>query len=359
MDSEKLPILVFRGSIGKHPITKGYARMKAIIPVAGIGTRLRPHTYTAPKVLLPVAGKPILAHILDELTALGLDEVTFIIGYKGEMIRDFVNQNYKVKANFVEQPEMLGLGHAISLAKPFHNSDEPVLIILGDTIFSTDLKSVIEAGESAIGVHEVEDGRRFGIVELNDDGSVKKLIEKPENPPTNLALVGIYFMKHPTRLFDALDAMIEKGTTTKGEFQLTDALQSMLSAGETMKVFNVEGWFDCGKAETILATNKALLDNLNGHGNETELQARFPGSVIRMPAAIGEDVVMEHCIIGPYVSVSAGTTLRNCIVSNSIVGCDSMVCNIVLQDSIVSDNAKVTGNHYRLNVGDSSEISLD
>lgn len=333
--------------------------MKAIIPVAGIGTRLRPHTYTAPKVLLPVAGKPILGHILDELVALGLTEVTFIIGYKGEMIRDFVLDNYDLTANFVEQPEMLGLGHAISLAKPFHYSDEPVLIILGDTIFSADLKAVFDKGETALGVRKVEDGRRFGIVELDQRGQVFRLVEKPEVPPSNLAIVGIYYMTRPRVLFDALDAMIAEGRTTKGEFQLTDALQKMLEQGEPMRVFMVEGWFDCGKAETMLETNRELLDTKQDFEDYARLTDRFPGSVVRMPAAIAEGVALENCIIGPYVSVSAGTTMRNCIVSNSIVGANAMVCNIVLEDSIISDNAKVAGNHYRLNVGDSSEISLD
>lgn len=334
--------------------------MKAIIPVAGIGTRLRPHTHTAPKVLLPVAGKPMLAHILDELTSLGIDEITFIVGYKGEMIRDYVTANFSFKANFVEQPEMKGLGHAISLAKPHHYTDEPVLIVLGDTIFKAPLKKVFEMKESALGVKKVEDARRFGIVELDAKSQVRRLIEKPENPPTNLAIVGIYWMTDPKLLFDSLDELIAEGRTTKGEFQLTDALQKMLDRGEQMRTFLVDGWYDCGKPETMLETNHDLLDaQLQGATEHAQISDRFPGSVMIMPVAIADSVKLENCIVGPHVSVSAGSTLSNCIVRNTIIGTNAEVDSIILQDSIISDNAKVVGNQFKLNVGDSSEIVLD
>lgn len=334
--------------------------MKAIIPVAGIGTRLRPHTHTQPKVLLPVAGKPMLAHILDELVSLGFDEVTFIIGYKGEMIREFVTENYSFKCNFVEQPEMKGLGHAIWLAKPHHDTDEPVLIVLGDTIFKADLKKVFEERESALGVHEVEDGRRFGIVELDAKQHVKRLIEKPQNPPTNLAIVGIYYIAEPKKLFTALDELIAEGTTTAGEIQLTDALQKMLDAGEPMRTFLIDGWYDCGKAETILSTNRDLLDQRAMDAKDhSEVAKRYPDCVIKMPVAIAESAKLENCIVGPHVSISAKSILKDCIVRNSIIGESAEASSIVLQDSLISDNAKVTGSLFRLNVGDSSEVIME
>ncbi|MGB9693104.1 MAG: sugar nucleotidyltransferase, partial [Candidatus Sumerlaeaceae bacterium] len=287
--------------------------MKAIVPVAGIGTRLRPHTHTAPKVLLPVAGKPILGHILDELTRLGIEETTFIIGYKGDMIREYVQRTVKFRANFVEQTEMLGLGHAVSLAKPFHYDDERVLIVLGDTIFKADLKSVFERDESALGVKKVDDPRRFGVVELDKMGNVKRLVEKPEIPPSNLALVGIYYLKNPRQLFDCLDENIQAGRRTKGEFQLTDALQLILERGHQMRVFMVEGWYDCGKPETMLLTNRDLLDmKIQDLEEYARLADRYPGSVINMPVAIDESARLENSIVGPYVSISAGTILRSC-----------------------------------------------
>ncbi|MBX7244370.1 MAG: NTP transferase domain-containing protein [Candidatus Sumerlaeaceae bacterium] len=334
--------------------------MKAIIPVAGIGTRLRPHTHTAPKVLLPVAGKPIVGHILDELVSLGFDEVTFIVGYKGDMIREYVKSTYKFKANFVEQPEMLGLGHAISLAKDHHYNDDGVLIILGDTVFRADLKNVFERGETAIGVKKVDDARRFGIVELDNQGAVKRLIEKPDNPPTNLAIVGIYYMKSPKLLFDCLDELISEKKTTKGEFQLTDALQKYLDRGEPMRVFMVDGWYDCGKPETMLLTNRDLLDGkLSDSEGYGAVAQRYPGSVMIMPVAIDPSAKIENSIVGPYVSISAGTNLNSCIVSNTIIGENADVSTIILEDSIISDNAKVQGNLFKLNVGDSSEIVLE
>lgn len=334
--------------------------MKAIIPVAGIGSRLRPHTHTQPKVLLPVAGKPMLAHILDELTNLGFEEVTFIIGYKGEMIRDFVTANYQFKANFVNQPEMKGLGHAIWLAKSHHDTDEPVLIVLGDTIFKANLKKVFEMEESALGVHEVEDGRRFGIVELDSKLQVKRLIEKPENPPTNLAIVGIYYMTHPRELFAALEEIVNDNVTTAGEIQLTDALQKMLDQGVPMRTFKIDGWYDCGKAETMLATNRDLLDKkMLGVQDYSAVAERYPDCVIKMPVAIAESAVLENCIVGPHVSVSAGSVLKDCIVRNSIIGENAEASSIILNDSIISDKAKVAGSLFRLNVGDSSEIIME
>jgi glucose-1-phosphate thymidylyltransferase len=333
--------------------------LKAIIPVAGIGTRLRPHTHTQPKVLLPVAGKPMLAHILDELVELGFEEVTFIIGYKGEMIRDFVTTHYSFKTNFVEQPEMRGLGHAIWLAKPHHNVDEPVLIVLGDTIFKADLRKVFEMSESALGVHEVEDGRRFGIVELDSKLQVKRLVEKPENPPTNLAIVGIYYIQHPPVLFAALDQIVEKNVTTAGEIQLTDALQIMLDEGAPMRTFMIDGWYDCGKPETILTTNRDLLDKrMLGARDYSDIAKRYPECVIKMPVAIDESATLENSIVGPHVSISAGSVLKDCIVKNTIIGEHAEVSSIILEDSLISDNAKVTGNLFNLNVGDSSEIIM-
>lgn len=302
----------------------------------------------------------MLAHILDELTALGFEEVTFVVGYKGDMIRQYVTSRYSFKANFVEQPEMKGLGHAIWMTKELHYKEEPVLIVLGDTIFKANLKKVFDFAESALGVHEVQDGRRFGIVELDRKLQVRRLVEKPENPPTNLAIVGIYYITRPKSLFDCLDEIVSGEQTTKGEIQLTDALQLMLDRGEHMRTFLVEGWYDCGKPETMLDTNRDLLDQqMQGAPEHESLTRRFPSSVIRMPVAIADDVSLESCIVGPHVSISKGTRLRDSIIQNSIVGENAEVSSIILKDSIISDNAKVSGNLLRLNVGDSSEIMLE
>lgn len=329
--------------------------MKAIIPVAGIGTRLRPHTHTNPKVLLPVAGKPILGHILDEMVGLGVSEITFIVGYRGDQVRDYVTGSYPFKSNFVDQPEMLGLGHAISLAKQAHGEKEPALIILGDTVFRADLASVVKKGKSALGVKEVADPRRFGVVETDGGDGIVKLWEKPEKPPSKLAIVGIYYLANSKLLFECLDHLIENDIRTKNEFQLTDALQLMLDRGEKMSWFNVSGWHDCGKRETLLETNRSLLDL--GVGEQANGRS-FPGSVIIPPVAIAASARIENSIVGPYVSLSEGACVTRSIVSDSILGPSSAVNNTILRESVISDHARVTGKSKVLNVGDSSEIDF-
>jgi len=232
--------------------------MRAIIPVAGAGSRLRPHTFTLPKVLLNVGGKPIVGHILDRIIENGFDEATIIVGYLGDMIKDYVVKHYSIKIDFVEQEERLGLGHAIYLTR--HTvSDDPILIILGDTIFDVDLRAIMHSENSILGVKEVDDPRRFGVAEL-ENGVIRRLVEKPEDPRSNLALVGIYYIKHPNVLMECLRDEIKGNIRTRGEFQLTDALQMMIERGERMTTFGIEGWFDCGKPETLLETNRHLLD---------------------------------------------------------------------------------------------------
>ena len=230
--------------------------MRAIIPVAGVGSRLRPHTYTVPKVLLNVGGKPIIGHIMDRVIDNGFDEATIIIGYLGEKIKEYILNHYSIKVDFVEQEERLGLGHAIYLSRHTISRD-PILIILGDTVFDVDLKSLVASEHSVLGVKEVEDPRRFGVAEL-DNGFISKLVEKPEDPKSKLAVVGIYFIRKPQVLVDCLKEMIKQNVRTKGEFQLTDALQLMIERGERMKPFTVNGWYDCGKPETLLETNRHL-----------------------------------------------------------------------------------------------------
>jgi glucose-1-phosphate thymidylyltransferase len=228
----------------------------AVIPAAGVGTRLRPHTHSMPKVLLHVAGKPMIAHILDDLPALGIREAVLIVGYLGELVQQYVQRAYpELKVHFVEQPERLGLGHAVALAAPYA-ADRPVLVILGDTIFEADLKSVMSSRVNRIGVKAVEDPRRFGIVELDGNGRVTRMVEKPEDPTTNLAITGIYYFADAAPLFSALQEIMQQDIRTKGEFQLTDAMQKMIEHGAEFTTFSVEGWYDCGKTETLLETNR-------------------------------------------------------------------------------------------------------
>jgi glucose-1-phosphate thymidylyltransferase len=322
----------------------------AVIPVAGVGSRLKPHTHTVPKALINVAGRPMLAHILDELLKIGVNEAVFVVGHMGDRIREYVESKYKIKAHYVEQLERKGLGHAVFLTRDIVG-DRPTLIVLGDTIFRADFQGVLNAGVSTIGVKEVEDPRRFGVAEVQD-GVITKLVEKPEHPVSRLAVVGIYFIAHGNTLFSALDTVInEKQQMTKGEFQLTDALELMIQRGEKLGVFPVDGWYDCGKTETLLATNRDLLD-MEGKNPQIE------GSVILGPVAIDPTAVIKNSIIGPYASIASGVIVRNAVVRNSILNEDSQVEEALIESSLIGENAVVRGSFKKINVGDSSEVHL-
>lgn len=324
--------------------------MRAIIPVAGVGSRLRPHTYTVPKVLLNVAGKPIIGHILDKVIDAGFDEATIVIGYLGEMVKEYVVSHYSLKFDFIEQEERLGLGHAIYLSRRTF-SRSPLLIILGDTIFDVDLKSMIKSEFSELGVKHVDDPRRFGVAETTD-GFISHLVEKPENPKSNLAIVGLYYIKHPQLMMDCIKEMIQSETRTKGEFQLTDALQMMIERGEKMKAFPVEGWFDCGKPETLLSTNQYLLA-------KESVPAHAQNVVVTMPAFISPTAKVSNAIIGPNATIADGATISNAIVRNSIVSENAIVENALIEDSIIGSNSIVRGNYKRINIGDSSELEFN
>ena len=238
--------------------------MKALIPVAGAGIRLRPHTYTQPKPLIPVAGKPILGHIIDELIAADFTEFVFIIGYLGEKVKYFVEKNYEhLNCQFILQSEREGLGHAVWTAREAIQHEDELFIVLGDTVFDTNLRPMIESSTTCFGVKEVADPRNFGIVGLDEKGFVKKVVEKPRIPHSNLALVGLYKIKEVNELLMALQYNIENNIRTNGEFQLADALQHMIDAGVKMTTIAVKNWFDCGKKEILLETNAMLLQKNN------------------------------------------------------------------------------------------------
>lgn len=324
--------------------------MKAIIPVAGIGSRLRPHTYTVPKVLLSVAGKPILAHILDIVQRLKITEVVLITGFLGEQIVEYVEKHYRFKCTFIEQRELKGLGYAISRATPEMKDDEPVLIILGDTIFEADLTPVIRGGYDALGIKKVADPRRFGIVEMKGQ-FIKRLVEKPKKPKSHLAVVGVYFIQSTGLFKESLKEIVTRKIKTKNEYQLTDALQLMIQRGANFKTFRVTEWYDCGKPETLLETNRRLLA-------KTKPVLKRKGSLILPPVFVSESAQVENCILGPNVSVADQAVLKNSIIRNSIIGEKARVENTTMDSSLIGNYAQVKGIFRQLNVGDSSEINL-
>jgi len=322
--------------------------VKVIIPVAGIGSRLRPHTHTVPKALLHVAGKPLLGHIIDSLKDLDFEKVTFVTGFLGDKIVDYVKSTFDFEADFVVQKELLGLGYAISLAVAQDESDD-LLIILGDTIVDLNWSKFIEQGKNLIGVKTVKDPHRFGVAEV-DGNKIQKLWEKPQKPPSDLALVGLYYIKETLLFKRCLDEIMSSNIKTKNEYQMTDALQLMLEKGAEMYSYPIEGWYDCGKKKTLLETNRHLLDSYNSCDFTLE------GNVIIPPVFIDKSAVVENSIIGPYVSIAPKARVTNSVITNSIVAYEAKVKNGLLKNSLVGNMARVEGTFHTLNVGDSSEI---
>lgn len=325
--------------------------MKAIIPAAGIGTRLRPHTYTLPKALLFVAGKPIISHILDDVVELGVSSIVLIVGYKGELIEEFVRKHYAgVKVDFVVQAERRGIGHAVDMTRHVADTDEPLLIVLGDTIIRTDLAAITRCGSNALGVKAVDDPRRFGVCEVTN-GRITRLVEKPQDPPSNLALVGLYYLEDAHALFEAIRRVIDGNIMTKGEYQITDALQIMIEEGAVFAPFMIDKWFDCGKPEAMLETNRELLEDSAG-------TPAVEGSVIIPPVSISPGVEIVSSIIGPYVSVAEGVVIDHSIIRDSVLSEGSTVRNSLLEGSLIGAHAVVEGGYKKLDVGDSSEIII-
>jgi glucose-1-phosphate thymidylyltransferase len=326
--------------------------MRAIIPVAGVGSRLRPFTFTLPKVLLNVAGKPILGHILDKIIRDGITEATIVVGHMSEKIQEFLASTYPdFGVQYVEQEERRGLGHAIYLSRNTIADDEPLLIILGDTIFDVDLGPVLSGGVSALGVKAVDDPRRFGVAVV-DNGLITRLVEKPEQPVSNLAVVGLYCLQHPRLLMSCLEEMVARDMRTKGEYQLTDALQMMIERGEKLRTFPVEGWYDCGKPETLLSTNKSLLEK-SSNGRAIE------GVVIDGPVYVSPTAKLSNCVIGPYATVGDYSEISEAVVRDSIIGEHAKVSKVLLDRSIIGNDSVVEGGFKRMNVGDSSEIQSE
>lgn len=328
--------------------------MKVIIPVAGIGTRLRPHTHTLPKVLMKVAGKTIIEHIVDELLKLRypFTEIIFIVGYLGEQIQEYLVPRYRsrVKLTFLFQTVRKGLAHAVYLTRD-HIRREPVFIILGDTIFRADLRKVVKSKENYIGVKEVDDPERFGIITLDRNRFVRLFQEKPVRPASNLAIVGIYLIQDSVKLFSKIGHLIRHNIRTRGEFQLTDALELMLKSGDRFKTFTVHKWLDCGKPETLLSTNNELL-------HENHFEVRRKDVIIVSPNYISRSARLKNCIIGPYVSIGNNVVIENSVIKNSLINDGAVIKNLLLNNSLIGREAVINGVFRTLNIGDSSEVNL-
>jgi len=329
--------------------------MKAIIPVAGAGAKLRPHTYTQPKALIPIAGKTILSFIVDQLREAGIEEFIFIVGYLGEKIQDYVKTTYPdLNTHFVYQNERQGTGHAVELTKNLVGDDE-VFVALGDTICDYDVKEVVNSPFSMLGVKKVDDPRNFGVAEINEEGIIEHVVEKPAIPKSNMALVGLYKIRESHFLYECLHHLFEADIKSHGEYNLTDALECMISRGARFKSFKVKSWFDCGKRETLLTTNALLLKKNGGNvidGHE------YKDTIIIPPVSIAPGCNISNSIIGPHVTIGANTIVQHSILRDSIIGSYTNLYEVVLDNSLIGSDASVRGLSRTLNIGDNTEIDF-
>jgi len=319
--------------------------MKAVIPAAGIGSRLRPLTNSLPKILLNVAGKPMISYILDDLLEIReIEKIFLITGYLKKRVEDYIARAYGShldRIQLVEQKETLGLGHAVYQTREYLRS-EPLLIVLGDTVFEFDFRRFITLDHSAIGVKKVTEPTKYGIVE-SKDGFITRMIEKPQPDQTESreAIGGTYLIKNAQDLMSSLDYIINHNIRTKSEFQLTDALQNMISRGEKFLTFEIKNWFDCGNPEAMLATNQYLLRNkANSEG-----AALSPHSIINAPCFLGENCTIEESHVGPYVTIEGNVVVKNSRIINSIIHQHAAIENANLDSCIIGPGVKITGEH--------------
>jgi glucose-1-phosphate thymidylyltransferase len=335
-------------------------KIKIIIPAAGAGKRLFPHTYSKPKPMVYLAGKPIIGHILDRLRDFRSEEIIIIVGYKKEQIISYVDNNYSDVFNirYIDQKEQLGLGHSIYVAmEEIGNSN--IMIALGDNIFKANYLEFYEQhlanGKCAgsVGIIEVDDTRKYGIVEL-DGPYIKKLLEKPLETSSNLGIAGVYFINDTPILISIIKEMIEKNRRTQGEYQLTDALQEMVTMGYNLKTVNVTVRYDCGRSDSLLEANHILLNEKRNH----QKAHMNKDSIIIQPVAIGDNVSIINSVIGPYVSIADDSYIEKCVISESIIGSGTRLSNANLQNSIIGDDTNVQGKYNLLNIGDRSSIEF-
>lgn len=329
--------------------------MKAIIPVAGAGTKLRPHTYTQPKALIPLAGKTILSINIDQLNNAGITDFVFIIGYLGEKIQDYIKEKYShINSFFVLQNERKGTAHAIQLAKEIVGDDE-VVIALGDTICEYDIPAMLTSEQSVLCVKKVDDPRNFGVAEIDDGGLITGVIEKPSIPKSNMALVGLYRIKETKVLFNCLDKIISMDIKSHDEYNLTDGLECMIREGTKFKALKVENWFDCGQKKSLLESNSILLEKLGG---KIAKDNKFENTIFVPPVSISEHCDIKNSIIGPHVAIGDNTIIHSSIIKDSIIGSYSKLYDVVLDDSLIGSDTQIIGETRSLNIGDNTEIDL-
>ena len=325
--------------------------MDVILPVAGFGSRLRPHTWSKPKPLVTVAGKAMIAHVLDRIMPIDPGKIIFITGYLGDQIEAWARENYpQTELVFVEQPEMLGQSDAIYRTRA-HVSDD-ALMIYPDALFEADFSGLEDRNLDGVAfTMHVDDPSAYGIAVV-EDGRVTRVVEKPSEPISNEALIGIYYFRKMADVYSAIEEQVKREIKTKGEYYLTDAIQIMLERGAVFGIEQIDIWQDCGNVDALLDTNKYLLSN------EPPSPAQRPGSLIVPPSFVHRDARLEDAVVGPYASVGAGTVVRNSVVRDSIIEENSEIVDAILQRTVVGSNATIHGSARSISVGDNGKVAL-
>lgn len=332
--------------------------MNIIIPMAGMGKRMRPHTLTVPKPLLPIAGKPIVNRLVEDIAKVcpeKIDNIGFVVGHFGETVeKELLNIAASVgaKGHIFYQEEALGTAHAVFCAEPLLNGN--VIVAFADTLFKADFKLDVTR-EGIIWVQEVEDPSAFGVVKLNSDGEIIDFVEKPKDPVSNLAIIGIYYFKNGDNLHHEIKDIIDEDLKDSGEYQLTRVLKNMQSKGTIFVPGQVSDWLDCGNKNATVETNSRYLHYLQSE-NLVAKSATLKNSVIIPPCFIGDQAELHNTIVGPFVSIGDKTVIRDSRIKTSIIQGNSLLVNVNLQNSMIGNFVTIEKKPLDLSLSDYSTI---
>lgn len=332
--------------------------MKIIVPMAGMGKRMRPHTLTVPKPLVPIAGKPIVQRLVEDIAKVcgeTVEEVAFIIGDFGKEVEKKLLQiaeSVGARGSIYYQKQPLGTAHAVYCAEP--SLDGNIVVAFADTLFKADFKMDTK-NEGVIWVQKVEDPRPFGVVKIGPEGYITDFVEKPETFVSDLAIIGIYYFRDGRYLANEIKYLLDNDVKDKGEYQITNALENMKQKGTKFVPGRISEWLDCGNKNSTVDTNQAYLGYLNG----TKLVAdsvKLDNSLVIQPSYIGENVTLHNSVVGPFVSIGNGSKVVNSVISKSIIQENATVKNAVITNSMLGNSAAYEADAKDLSVGDFNVI---